>query len=62
MKRTFDYVNDLGYHRRLVVEDIPEDDRLHCLLFRNEELSLECVLYRTEINQILEHYGAKGRV
>ena len=62
MKRTFDYVNDLGYHRRLVVEDIPEDDKLHCLLFRNGELSLECLLYRTEINQMLEHYGVEGRV
>ena len=62
MQRTFNYVNDLGYHKRLVVEDIPEDDRLHCLLFGNGKLSLECMLYRTEINQILEHYGAEGRV
>lgn len=62
MQRTFDYVNDLGCHKRLVVEDIPEDDRLHCSLFGNGKLSLECMLYRTEINQILEHYGAKGRV
>ena len=62
MQRTFDYVNDLGYHKRLVVEDIPEDDRLHCSVFGNGKLSLECMLSRTEINQILEHYGAKGRV
>lgn len=62
MKRTFNYVNDRGDHKCLVVEDIPEDDRLHCSVFGNGKLSLECILYRTEINQILEHYGAKGRV
>lgn len=62
MKRTFNYVNHLGYHKRLVVEDIPEDDVLHCLLFGNGEFCGEGMLHRVEINQMLEHYGAKGRV
>ena len=62
MKRTFDYVNDRGYHKCLVVEDIPEDDKLECLLFGNGELCGRGMLYRTEINQMLEHYGVEGRV
>lgn len=62
MKRTFNYVNDLGYHKRLVVEDIPEDDKLSCLIFGNGELCGKGMLTREEINQLLAHYGAKGRV
>ena len=38
MEKTFEYVNDLGYYKRLVVKDIPEDDKLECLLFGNAEL------------------------
>ena len=62
MKRTFNYVNDLGYHRRLVVEDIPEDDRLYFLLLERGEIRGEGFLLRQEINQWLEHYNVAGRV
>lgn len=62
MKKTIDYVNDLGYHKRLVVEDIPEDDRLFFQIFGHGELCGSGHATRDEINQMLDHYGAKGRV
>lgn len=62
MKKAFNYVNDLGYHKRLVVEDIPEDDKLSFMIFGGGELLGSGSAYREEINQMLEHYGVKGRV
>lgn len=62
MKRTFNYVNGLGHHKRLVVEDIPKDDRLYFLLFEKGEIHGEGFLLRQEINQILEQYNITERV
>lgn len=62
MKRTFIYTNNLGYHKRLVVEDNPEDDRLYFLLLERGEIRGEGFLLRQEINQILEQYNITERV
>ena len=62
MKKTFNYVNDLGYHKQLVVEDVPENDKLFVMLFGHGELCGSDYMTRAEINEFLEHYGVEERV
>ena len=62
MKRIFNYINDIGYHKQLVVEDIPENDELHVELFAYGELCGVGDMTREKINQYLEHYGVKERI
>lgn len=62
MKKTIDYVSDLDYYRRLIVEGEPEDDKLSFMVFDGSELLASGTATRDEINQMLDHWGAKGRV
>ena len=59
----FDYVNDLGFHKRLVV-DIKENDKYPVTLWDMEhgEYCGSGNMTAQELNEFLAHYGIEERM
>lgn len=62
MKKIFNYINDLGYHKQLVVEDVPGEDGFFIMIFWTGGLCGTGHMTRTEVNEFLEHYGLEERI
>lgn len=61
--REFDYVNDLGFHKRLVV-DIKENGKYPVTLWDMEhgEYCGHGNMTAQELNEFLAHYGIEERI
>ena len=63
--RKFNYVNDMGYNKQLVVYlDDAEDGKYECTLWSTDtgDLCGSGRLSKDQINDLLEHYGVPERI